>query len=116
MCPSTNLKRHLLMLWDVILAQESVAIVVYMIHGGDDFADRTTRPTNLDMMFGILLIALVIEATRRTSGWIMPVIIGGFIAYAFAGPYLPSPWTHRGYDTSRLVGHMLLTLEGLFGA
>src|SRR5258708_29510314 len=103
MCPSTNLKRHLLMLWDVILALVSVAIVVYMIHGGDDFADRTTRPTNLDMMFGIALVALVIEATRRTSGWIMPVIICCFIAYAFARPYLPSPWPPRGSDSSRLV-------------
>jgi TRAP transporter 4TM/12TM fusion protein len=113
--PIAKRYRHRLMWWDVILALVSVAIVVYMIHGGDDFADRTTRPTNLDMMFGIALVALVIEATRRTSGWIMPVIICGFIAYAFAGPYLPSPWTHRGYDISRLVGHMFMTLEGIFG-
>ena len=28
---------------------------------------------------------------------------------------LPSPWTHRGYDIDRLVGHMYMTLEGIFG-
>src|SRR5207244_9759295 len=38
-----------------------------------------------------------------------------FIAYAMAGPYLPPPWTHRGYDVSRLVGHLFITLEGIFG-
>ncbi len=31
------------------------------------------------------------------------------------GPYLPAPWTHRGYDISRLVGHLFITLEGIFG-
>ncbi len=35
--------------------------------------------------------------------------------YAFVGPWLPHPWTHRGYDIGRLVGHMYMTLEGIFG-
>src|SRR2546426_5486062 len=37
------------------------------------------------------------------------------MAYAMAGPYLPPPWTHRGYDISQLVGHLFITLEGIFG-
>jgi TRAP transporter 4TM/12TM fusion protein len=45
----------------------------------------------------------------------MPIVIAFFIAYAFAGPWLPHPWTHRGYDIARLVGHMYMTLEGIFG-
>jgi TRAP transporter 4TM/12TM fusion protein len=113
--PAATRFRHRLMWWDVIFALAAVACIVYMVAGGDDFSDRTTNPTTWDMVFGIALIALVIEATRRTSGWIMPIIIAGFIAYAFAGPWLPSPWTHRGYDVSRLVGHMYMTLEGIFG-
>jgi TRAP transporter 4TM/12TM fusion protein len=115
MFPVAKRFRHRLMWWDVILALLSVASIVYMVLGGDDFVDRTTNPNRWDEFFGIVLIVLVIEATRRTSGWIMPVIIGGFIAYAFAGPWLPSPWTHRGYDLGRLVGHMYMTLEGIFG-
>src|SRR5262245_18074143 len=31
------------------------------------------------------------------------------------GPELPPPRTHRGYDVSRLVGHLFITLEGIFG-
>src|SRR5258708_6230450 len=45
----------------------------------------------------------------------MPVVALAFIAYAMSGPYLPPPWTHRGYDLSRLVGHLFITLEGIFG-
>ncbi|MFL5165985.1 MAG: TRAP transporter permease, partial [Microvirga sp.] len=44
-----------------------------------------------------------------------PVVAVLFIAYAMLGPYLPAPWTHRGYDLPRLVGHLFITLEGIFG-
>ena len=107
--------RNRLKWWDVILALLSVATIVYMIVGGDDFTDRNTNPTRWDLVFGIMLMVLVIEATRRSSGWIMPIVISAFIVYAFVGPWLPHPWTHRGYDIGRLVGHMYMTLEGIFG-
>src|SRR5260221_6935891 len=104
-----------MMWWVVAFAVLSVVIVVYMVASGDDFTDRNVTPTTLDMVFGIALMLLVVEATRRTSGWVMPIIIAGFIVYAVVGPWLPSPWTHRGYDASRIVGHMFMTLEGIFG-
>ena len=43
---------------------------------------------------------------RRSNGWIMPIVTALFLAYAFAGPWLPQPWTHKGYELGRLVGHM----------
>jgi TRAP transporter 4TM/12TM fusion protein len=107
--------RHRLMWFDVALALLSVAVIVYMIASGDDFTDRNTNPNTWDMIFGVALMLLVVEATRRTSGWTLPIVIACFIAYAFAGPWLPHPWTHRGYDLARLVGHMYMTLEGIFG-
>src|SRR5690349_8809102 len=45
----------------------------------------------------------------------MPLVAVCFILYAYFGPDLPPPWTHRGYDISRLVGHLFITLEGIFG-
>jgi TRAP transporter 4TM/12TM fusion protein len=38
-----------------------------------------------------------------------------FLAYAGLGAWLPPPWTHQGYGLDRLVGHMYMTLEGIFG-
>jgi TRAP transporter 4TM/12TM fusion protein len=101
--------------FDVIAAIASVAILVYAIWGGEDFTDRATTPTHLDVTLGVIFIVLLLEATRRTSGWIMPFVAILFIVYAMTGPYLPPPWTHRGYDLSRLVGHLFITLEGIFG-
>jgi TRAP transporter 4TM/12TM fusion protein len=81
----------------------------------EDFIYRSVVPNFWDKFFGIILILLVLEATRRTTGWIMPIIVIAFLVYAFVGPQLPAPWTHRGYDIDRIVGHMYMTLEGIFG-
>jgi len=101
--------------FDVIAACVSVGILAYAIYGGEDFTDRATSPLPLDMALGLIFIVLLLEATRRTSGLIMPIVALGFIAYAMLGPHLPPPWTHRGYDLSRIVGHLFITLEGIFG-
>lgn len=101
--------------WDIALSIFGIAAVVYMIQGGDDFTDRNTLPDRWDIIFGIALIFLVLEAARRTAGWIMPFVCLLFIVYALTGPWLPAPWTHRGYGIDRLVGHLYMTLEGVFG-
>jgi len=101
--------------FDVIAATASVAILAYALWGGEDFTDRATVPDRLDVVLGVIFIVLLLEATRRTTGLIMPIVALLFIAYAMLGPHLPPPWTHRGYDISRLVGHLFITLEGIFG-
>ncbi len=101
--------------FDVVLSLLGVAVIAYLLVDFDAFIERAVTPTRWDLFFGVTLVVLVLEATRRTSGWILTAVVGVFIAYAFAGPYLPVPWTHRGYDVERLVGHMYMTLEGIFG-
>lgn len=107
--------RHRIMWWDWLAAAASIAVVAYLLMGGDDITDRNTAPNPLDIVFGLALIGLVLEAMRRTNGWIMPIITSAFIAYALLGPHLPAPWTHKGYEIGRLVGVMYLTLEGIYG-
>ncbi|MFS0758362.1 TRAP transporter fused permease subunit [Noviherbaspirillum sp. 1P10PC] len=107
--------RHRIMWWDWIAALLSLVIIAYAIMGGDDFNDRNTMPETWDIVLGGLLMVLVLEAMRRTAGWIMPVVTIGFVLYALYGAYLPQPWTHKGYTLGRLVGQMYMTLEGIFG-
>jgi len=100
---------------DILLSILGVTVIGYMLFDFEDFIYRSVVPTFWDQFFGVLLILLVLEATRRTSGWIMPAVVIAFLVYAVIGPELPKPWTHRGYDIGRIVGHMYMTLEGIFG-
>ena len=113
--PATKKLRNRLMWYDVLLGLLGVATIVYLLAGGDDFWDRSTFPDNWDVAFGIAFVVLVLEACRRTTGWIMPFVVILFAAYAFAGPILPGQWTHRGYDVPSMVGVMYMSLEGIFG-
>src|SRR5437763_4802421 len=113
--PVSRRFRHRVMPWDWALALLGVTVCAWLISQGDDFFDRSITPTDWDIVFGVALVVLVLEAMRRATGWIMPVITVCFLLYAFFGPYLPPPWTHKGYEIPRLVGHMYMTLEGIFG-
>ncbi|MDR5682585.1 MAG: TRAP transporter fused permease subunit [Armatimonadota bacterium] len=110
-----SLQRRSPTVWDLCLAGGSAAALGYVLIDFEQFIYRAYIPTQLDMLFGILTILLVLEATRRTVGNALLVLVLGALVYAFVGPYLPEPWTHRGYDLVRVVGQLFITLEGIFG-
>lgn len=109
-----SLQRKAPTLWDVALAAASIVAMGYVLVDFEAFIYRSYIPTTLDMVFGIITILLVLEATRRTVGNALLLLVIAFLVYAFVGPYLPEPWTHRGYDLVRVVGQLFITLEGLF--
>ncbi len=113
--PSFKRFKNRIIWYDFILAFLGIAVIVYMLIDFDEFIYRSVVPNFWDKFFGIILILLVLEATRRTTGLIMLGVVLAFLVYAFIGPMLPNPWTHRGYDIDRIVGHMYMTLEGIFG-
>lgn len=100
----------------VVLAILSVVASAYpFIDGFDAFLRRSVRPTDTDVLMGVLLIILVLEATRRTVGWILPAFATFLLLYAHWGSYLPGDWGHRGYTIERIVGHMYIDVKGVYG-
>ena len=83
------------------------------------FVYRAATPSTVDLVAGVVAIALVLEATRRTVGWVLPATALAFVAYAVAGPALDrvglSMVAHRGYGPERLVGTLYMSLDGIFG-
>lgn len=100
---------------DVGLALLTVIALGYVFIDFDAFIYRTVIPTQWDLLFGTITILLVLEATRRTVGNALLILVVAFLVYAFVGPSLPPPFTHRGYDLARVVGQLYMTLEGIFG-
>jgi TRAP transporter 4TM/12TM fusion protein len=113
--PAARRFRHRLMPWDVALIAAALYVMHYIITGGDELTDRAIFPEPMDIVVGWGLLVLVLEAARRTTGSIMPGISIAFLLYAFFGNLLPAPWTHQGYDSERLIPHLTITLEGIFG-
>src|SRR5216117_1617304 len=113
--PASKRYHHRIMWWDWVAAFGAVAVIAYILQGGDDIWDRNTSPDNWDIVFGVALILLILEGMRRASGWVMPIVVASFVAYALFGEQLPGSWAHRSYEVGRLVGHLYMTLEGIFG-
>lgn len=72
-------------------------------------------PDIYDYIMGLLAIIMVTEACRRCMGNTLPVIGAGALLYAVLGPWLPGVLAHRGYDIVRIVEHLYLGTEGIYG-
>jgi len=113
--PVARRYRNRMMWWDWLFAFAGLSTLVYVLVEGWDFAYRNVDPTLLDVVMGWVLILLLLEATRRTTGMVMVFVISVFLVYAFIGPWLPQPWTHRGYDLARLASTLYMTVDGVYG-
>jgi TRAP transporter 4TM/12TM fusion protein len=85
--------------------------------GFDAFLNRQGDLTTLDVILGLLLTALVLEACRRTTGLILVVVCLAFLAYAYYGGLLPVDWpiTHSGLDIPEIVNALYNDQSGFYG-
>jgi TRAP transporter 4TM/12TM fusion protein len=99
---------------DAILALLSISIVFYIYSDFDNLVNRTgVVPTTGDIIFGSILIILVFEITRRSTGLVLPIISSAFLAYAFWGNNIPGMFRHSGYSFQRVVSFVFGT-EGIY--
>ena len=90
-------------------------LAFYSIYDYDNFFNRAVDPNDIDITFGITLIVMILLALYISSGAIMSSVVFFFILYAYFGAYFNDPWGHRGYDIDRIIGHLSMTLEGIYG-
>jgi TRAP transporter 4TM/12TM fusion protein len=102
--------------WDLLLAVASVGVVVYQLLFFSELTNRAgVVPTPADVVVGLILLVVVVEAARRTSGWALPVLGGLFVLYAFVGPYLPSLFRHNGFAFATTIS-FLFSDNGIYSA
>ena len=93
----------------------SVIACAYLALENQELVARSGSPTQMDLIMGAITILLVIELARRATGWGLITVCGLALGYAFAGPYLPGFLAHRGYGVTRLIEHLYLSTEGVWG-
>ncbi|MDO3377643.1 TRAP transporter permease [Geoalkalibacter halelectricus] len=108
-------EKHKIPIPDMILAVLAALAALYIVLDYEGIAMRVGRPSMFDMVVGIFLVVVLLEAARRVIGPALPVIALIFTLYAFFGPYMPDFLAFRGVSLARYVSQISLTTEGIYG-
>ena len=71
---------------------------------------------SLDLIAGIAYGVLLMEACRRTTGWVMVIITAAFMSYSALGSLLPGTMATKAYTLQELVQFQIYSSNGIFGA
>ena len=112
---SKKSRRDVMPLHDWVLALVAGFCGAYLYIFYAELATRPGIPTTMDITCAAIGLVLLLEVTRRALGAPMAVLGTVFVAYVFLGPWLPEALAHRGASIERLVSHMWLTTEGVYG-
>lgn len=101
--------------YDWLLIGASVAVVAHFVLDADGIEMRSfLGPNWRDTAIGLAALLILLEFARRTAGLAMPIIALVFVAYVFAGPWLPGALYHRGVPWREALNFLIGT-EGIFG-
>ncbi|HCO48808.1 MAG TPA: C4-dicarboxylate ABC transporter permease [Spirochaetaceae bacterium] len=104
-----------LMALDAVLFLLSIAAILYWVFQYPTYAaKRVGIPNNFDIGFGIIMIVLSLEVTRRAMGNTLMILGFLMLAQVYLGPWLPGIFEHGGISISRLVEYNYF-IDGIFG-
>ncbi len=110
-----NSPRDRMSIPDIILAVLGGGCAFYLFANYSHVVTSVGDAKTYDILIGGALIILVLEATRRSISPMLPIICIIFLLYAYFGPYLPGELAHRGFRVKRIVDHIFMSGEGLWG-
>ena len=108
-------RRNAIPWYDWILILPSMAMPVYVFVRYPVFISTGFRGELVDIVFGTILIVLVLECSRRLSGWALPILSILFLLYAIYGRSFPGIFKHRGYNWHRIVTYLTTDVYGIYG-
>jgi TRAP transporter 4TM/12TM fusion protein len=100
---------------DYILAAVASLAALYIVFDWTGISMRAGLPTGRDIVVSVLLIAIVLEASRRVIGPALGIIAILFTVYAFLGPRMPSVLAFRGVSLVKYISQVALSTEGIYG-
>ena len=106
--------------FDVFFAVMASIASIYIFLEFNSLVLRAGLPLKTDLVVGCFAILLVLEGTRRSVGPPLPLIAWFVLLNCYLGPYfldIPglSFFAHRGYSVPRIIEHMFLGTEGIYG-
>ena len=109
-------KNKLLRFWPFFLAVVAFACTLYVQILWPEIENRAYFNSPLDLVVGVLLVFLVLEATRRDFGWVLPVLTLLIVLYPFVGKYFPEPFRCQALDWDQTISNLSIGLQnGIYG-
>ncbi|MEO8408558.1 MAG: TRAP transporter large permease subunit, partial [Oxalobacteraceae bacterium] len=100
----------------LVLAALGLVATAYVFMNIGHLEEAFGYPNPTDLIVGIILIVLVVEATRVAWGWTLPIVTAIFVLYFFYGHLLPGQLHHREFALDYIVSYLSIGLSGIFGS
>jgi len=104
---------------DVVLAALSFAVALYYIVLDDKFLHWSrgfSQPTTADILAGLVLLGLVIELCRRSTGWGLTTLVVVLLLFTVFGHWMPGALQHDNFGIVYFIEMMTITENGVYGA
>ena len=101
--------------WALSLALAGVVAVAYVFFNINHLEEAFGYPEPTDVVVGVVLVVLVIEATRLAWGWTLPIVASVFVGYFLWGHHIPGQLYHRPFDFDYIISYLSIGLSGVFG-
>ncbi|HXV22611.1 MAG TPA: TRAP transporter permease [Desulfuromonadales bacterium] len=108
-------EKHKIPLADYVIAILACLAALYIAIDYQGLAARVGSPSSRDLIIGIFLVVILLEAARRVIGPALPILATIGTLYCFLGPYMPDILAFKGVSVSRYIGQIALTTEGIYG-
>ena len=100
---------------DVVMMIASILVCVYVLLNWEEITRQRWAHKPYELVFSAILIILLMEATRRTTGKIIPIMVGIFFGYALFGDFIPGFFGHPGFPLYEILYHFYMMTEGIWG-
>lgn len=101
---------------DLLLGLSAAISAIYMISMEDAIYARGVHLSSIEWVAGSVLILTALEFTRRTTGWVIPILIVVALSYvSWWGAMLDNVFKFTGLSTETLLFRSVYGDDGLFG-
>ena len=76
---------------------------------------RQGRPILRDIVIGVVLTVLLLEAARRSLGPALAVVALVFIIYSFSAARMPLAFSFKSVSLTKYISKMTMSTEGIYG-
>lgn len=106
-------------LLDLLLAVVSISVYAYILINYERIAEHlfmVSEMTSMDYVMGVVTLLLVLEMTRRTTGWALICVALVFMGQTLFMRYLPGILRGPAIPWKTYIEYMFFTPDGVFGS